>query len=139
MTEHLGPRPVPGPDDTPYWEGLRRGVLLIQRCEACGTVRHPPQPRCGRCASAAMSWTSATGSGTVHSFTIVQYAPNPQLAESVPYVVALIELDEGPRLVSNVVGVDPDLVAINQRVTVQFDRVGPDTVLPRFAPTEVDR
>lgn len=139
MTEHLGPRPIPGPDDAPYWEALTRGTLLIQRCEACGTVRHPPHPRCGRCASATLSWVPATGLGTVYSFTIVRYAPNAELAGSVPYVVALIELDEGPRLVSNVVGVDPDLVAIDQRVQVRFDRVGPDTVLPLFAPVREDR
>jgi hypothetical protein len=139
MTDHLGPRPIPGPDDAPYWEALARGTLLIQRCEACGTVRHPPHPRCGQCASASLSWTPATGLGTVYSFTIVRHPANPELAGSVPYVVALIELDEGPRLVSNVVGVDPNLVAIDQRVQVQFDRVGPDTVLPRFSPVEVDR
>ena len=69
----------------------------------------------------------------------MRHPANPELAGSVPYVVALIELDEGPRLVSNVVGVDPNLVAIDQRVQVQFDRVGPDTVLPRFSPVEVDR
>jgi uncharacterized OB-fold protein len=77
--------------------------------------------------------------GTVYSFTIVRHAPNPELAGSVPYVVALIELDEGPRLVSNVVGVDPDLVTVDQRVQVRFDRVGPDTVLPLFAPVGEDR
>jgi hypothetical protein len=81
----------------------------------------------------------ATGLGTVYSFTIVRHPANPELAGSVPYVVALIELDEGPRLVSNVVGVEPDLVAIDQRVQVRFDRVGPGTVLPRFAPVEADR
>jgi uncharacterized protein len=137
MTGRLGPLPVPGPDDAPYWEGLQGGALLIQRCETCGTVRHPPRPRCGHCASADFSWTAATGLGTVYSFTIVRHAPNPALAASVPYVVALIELDEGPRLVSNVVGVDPDLVAIGQRVRVEFDRLGPDAVLPRFSPLMV--
>jgi len=135
MTGRLGPLPVPGPDDAPYWEGLEGGALLTQRCDTCGTLRHPPQPRCGHCASAVFSWTPATGSGTVYSFTIVRHPPNPALAASVPYVVALIQLDEGPRLVSNVVGVDPDLVAIGQRVQVEFDRQGPGAVLPRFSLT----
>ena len=139
MTGHLGPLPIPGPDDAPYWEALARGTLLIQRCEACGTVRHPPHPRCGQCASASLSWTPATGFGTVYSFTIVRHASNPELAGSVPYVVALIELDEGPRLVSNVVGVDPDCVTIGQRVKVIFDPVGDAMVLPRFTPMEQDR
>ncbi len=134
MTGHLGPLPVPGPDDAPYWEGLEGGTLLLQCCDACGTVRHPPRPRCGHCASAAFSWTAATGLGTVYSFTIVRHPPNALLGASVPYVVALIQLDEGPRLVSNVVGVDPDLVAIGQRVQVEFDRRGPGAVLPRFSP-----
>jgi uncharacterized OB-fold protein len=139
MTGFLGPLPVPGPDDAPYWQGLERGMLLIQRCAACGTVRHPPRPRCGNCASAAHNWTAASGSGTVYSFTIVRRAPHPDLVESVPYVVALIELEEGPRMVSNVVGMDPDLVTIGQRVQVRFDRVRPDTVLPRFSPVELNQ
>lgn len=68
----------------------------------------------------------------MYSFTIVRYPAHPELAASVPYVVALIELDEGPRLVSNVVEVDPELVAIGQRVQVRFDRLEPGAVLPRF-------
>jgi hypothetical protein len=136
MSGRLGPVPVPGPDDAPYWRALTQGVLLIQRCAACGTVRHPPRPRCGHCASAEHRWEAASGLGTVYSFTIVHHPPNPELADLVPYVVALIELDEGPRLVSNVVGVDPERVTVNQRVQVLFDPVGLDTVLPRFTPTE---
>jgi hypothetical protein len=136
MNGRLGPVPVPGPDDAPYWTALAQGVLLIQCCTDCGTVRHPPRPRCGQCASAEHRWEAASGSGTVYSFTIVRYPPNPELADRVPYVVALIELDEGPRLVSNVVGVDPESVTINQRVRVQFDPVGDGSVLPRFAPAE---
>jgi uncharacterized protein len=138
MSGRLGPEPVPGPDDAPYWRALTESVLLIQRCTDCGTVRHPPRPRCGHCASARHAWEAASGFGTVYSFTIVRHPANPELAESVPYVVALIELDEGPRLVSNVVGVDPERVTISQRVKVRFDPVGPDTVLPRFAPVEQD-
>jgi uncharacterized protein len=136
MSSRLGPVPVPGPDDAPYWKALSQGVLLIQRCTDCGQVRHPPRPRCGQCASAEHSWEAASGFGTVYSFTIVRHPPNPELADRVPYVVALIELDEGPRLVSNVIGVDPERVTISQRVQVQFDPVGDGTVLPRFAPTE---
>jgi uncharacterized OB-fold protein len=139
MTNRLGPLPVPGPDDAPYWKALERGVLVLQRCASCGTVRHPPRPRCGNCAHAAHSWEPASGLGTVHSFTVIHHPANPALAGEVPYVVALIELDEGPRLVSNVVGVDPDLVAIDQRVRVRFDEVGPGAVLPRFIPVEPDR
>lgn len=139
MSAHLGPVPVPGPDDAPYWRALAQGVLMIQRCADCGTVRHPPRPRCGHCASAAHRWESASGRGTVYSFTIVHHPANPELVDSVPYVVALIELDEGPRLVSNVVGVDPEHVAIGQRVGVRFDPVGDGMVLPRFTPTEEDR
>jgi uncharacterized protein len=138
MSLHLGPEPVPGPDDAPYWQALADGVLLVQRCSACSTVRHPPRPRCGHCASAGHTWQAASGFGTVYSFTIVRHPANPELAELVPYVVALIELDEGPRVVSNVVGVDPERVTINQRVKVQFEPVGPGTVLPRFAPVEHD-
>jgi uncharacterized OB-fold protein len=136
VSGRLGPVPVPGPDDAPYWRALAEGVLLIQRCAACATVRHPPRPRCGDCASADYRWEAASGLGIVYSFTIVHHPPNPALAGRVPYVVALIELDEGPRLVSNVVGVDPERVTINQRVRVQFDPVGHGMALPQFTPTE---
>jgi uncharacterized OB-fold protein len=139
VSDRLGPVPIPGPDDGPYWRALETGVLLIQRCAACGTVRHPPRPRCGKCASPEHAWEAASGFGTVYSFTVVRHPANPELADVVPYVVALIELDEGPRLVSNVVGVDPDRVTVNQRVQVQFDRVQDGTVLPRFAPIESAR
>jgi uncharacterized OB-fold protein len=139
VNPRLGPLPIPGPDDAPYWRALEQGVLIIQRCSDCGTVRHPPRPRCGHCASAAHSWEAASGLGTVYSFTIVHHPPNPELVASVPYLVALIELDEGPRLVSNVVGVDPDCVTIGQRVKVIFDPVGDAMVLPRFTPMEQDR
>jgi hypothetical protein len=83
-------------------------------------------------------WERSGGLGTVHTYTIVHHPANPELATSVPYVVALIELDEGPRLVSNVVGVDPERVAIGQRVTVRLDAVSPGTVLPHFVPVEPD-
>lgn len=139
MSDRLGPVPVPGPDDAPYWRALTQGVLLIQRCTDCGTVRHPPRPRCGNCVSAEHHWEAASGLGTVYSFTIVRHPPNRELAGLVPYVVALIELDEGPRLVSNVVGVDPEHVAIDQRVQVQFVPVDEGTVLPRFTPVEPGR
>jgi uncharacterized protein len=139
MSPRLGPLPVPGPDDAPYWRALEQLVLMIQRCSECGSVRHPPQPRCGHCASAAHSWELASGLGTVYSFTIVHHPPNPELVHAVPYVVALIELEEGPRVVSNVVGVDPERVTIGQRVKVHFDPVGAGMVLPRFTPTEQDR
>jgi uncharacterized protein len=139
MSDRLGPVPVPGPDDGPYWRALEAGVLMVQRCATCGTVRHPPRPRCGQCASPEHTWQAASGLGTVYSFTVVRHPANPELADVVPYVVALIELDEGPRLVSNVVGVEPDRVTINQRVQVQFDRVHGGTVLPRFTPVASDR
>jgi uncharacterized OB-fold protein len=139
MTSPLGPRPIPGPDDTPYWAALERGELVLQRCTACDTVRHPPRPRCGECAAAEHHWEPASGLGRVHSFTIVRHPPHPKLAGSVPYVVALIELDEGPRMISNVVGVEPDDVAIDQRVQVRFDQVAPGVVLPRFTPRGLDR
>lgn len=139
MSGRLGPLPVPGPDDAPYWEALERGVLVLQRCAACGTARHPPRPRCGRCASGEHRWEAASGRGTVHSFTVVRYPANHELADAVPYVVALVELDEGPRLISNVVEMEPDRVAIDQRVRVRFDEVAPGTVLPRFVSEGTDQ
>ncbi len=126
------PRPAISPDTAFFWEGAARGELLIQRCTACGTLRHPPRPMCGECGSLDWNTLKASGRGTVYSFVVYHHPPVP--AFDIPYVVALIELEEGTRLVSNVVGIPTDAVRIGMPVEVSFETVDDDLILPMFRP-----
>jgi uncharacterized OB-fold protein len=126
------PRPGLTHDNRFFWEGLARGVLLIQRCARCGRLQHPPAPACPACHGFEMEATAASGRGTLHSFAVVHHPPIAPFA--LPHVVALVDLEEGTRLVSRLVGVDPDDVRIGMAVEVEFERVDEDLVLHRFRP-----
>lgn len=128
------PLPVPDQDTQPYWEAARRHELLIQRCLACGEHYFYPRPHCPHCLSNRTEWVRASGRGTVYAFTVVHRPPSPAFADRVPYVVALIDLAEGPRLMSNVVGCAPDAVHCGMAVEVAFEDVTPDIALPVFRP-----
>jgi uncharacterized protein len=129
-------RPAPGmSDDTRFfWEGAREGKLLIQRCKACGTLRHPPGPVCTACHSFEWDTVVSSGLGEVYSFVVMQYPEVPPF--EYPNPVALVALDEGTRLVAQLVGSAPGSIAIGQRVKVEFARFetadGGDIVLPQF-------
>lgn len=118
-----------------FWDGCKDGRLLIQRCDGCGTLRHPPRPMCPQCHS--LEWTAieASGRGTVYSFVMPRHPAMPFLDDD--YIVALIELEEGTRLVSNLVDVAPEDAAIGMPVRVRFDAFDGDVVLPMFAPEAV--
>ncbi|WP_058045414.1 bifunctional MaoC family dehydratase N-terminal/OB-fold nucleic acid binding domain-containing protein [Streptomyces roseifaciens] len=124
------PRPVINRDNAPFWEGVAAHKLLIQRCAACGTLRFPWLPGCGRCGSPEWGTTEASGSGTVHSYVVVHHPPFP--AFDPPYAVALVELAEGVRMISSVTGVPHDRVRIGMPVELEFIRVDAEWELPVF-------
>ncbi|MDB5731625.1 MAG: DNA-binding protein [Variovorax sp.] len=128
-------RPQPGiSDDTRFfWEGARAGRLLIQRCKGCGLLRHPPGPVCSQCHSFEWDTVQASGRGTVYSFVVMHY---PEVAPfDHPNPIALIALEEGTRLVSQLVGVQPGQVRIGQAVQVEFNSFDDgELVLPQFRP-----
>lgn len=126
------PRPAQSPDNAFFWEGVASQRLLIQRCGACGRLRHPPGPMCPSCHSLEWDTQQASGRGRVYSFVVAHHPPIPPF--DYPNLVVLIELDEGTRLVSNLVGVDPGDAEIDMPVEVVFTRVDPDLVLPLFQP-----
>lgn len=136
MTDVIPPKPLPVPneDTRAYWDGCRRHELLLQRCGSCGALQFYPRAICSACLSQDLSWQKATGFGTVYSYTIVHRPPSPAFAPQVPYVVALIDLDEGVRMMSHVVDCPPDQVAIGQRVQVAFRDETPEITLPVFRP-----
>jgi len=126
-------RPLPAIDaDTkPYWEAAREGRLLVQRCDECGAHQFPPRRRCVRCGG-AVSWVAASGRGTVYAFTVVHRAAHEAFADLVPYVVALIDLAEGVRLMTRLQGAAPDAVRIGLPASVAFEKVTDDVTLPYF-------
>ncbi len=124
--------PTVTPDTQFFWDGLRADRLLVQRCDDCGRLRHPPRPMCPHCTSLAWSAVPASGEGTVVSFVLPRHPRWPWFEDG--YVVALVELAEGVRIVSNLVGAAPDEVRIGLRVTVRFERFDDGLVLPLFAP-----
>jgi uncharacterized OB-fold protein len=121
------PRPVPDGDTRPYWEGVAKGELRIQRCAACGRHVFYPRAICPHCHSDRLEWVTATGDGTIYSFTIVHQAFGP-FAGAVPFVVGLVELAEGARMLSRIVGADggmPAEITIGVPVRVVFEQVAP--------------
>ena len=126
-------RPPLGHDNAWWWEGIKRGALLIQKCSACGTLRHPPRPMCGRCQSVKWETVAANGRGTVYSYTVMHHPKFPGF--EYPLVCGLIELEEGTRIVSNVVGCDPDEVQIGMPVVLSIEHVDDEMKLPLFRPS----
>ncbi|GAA5161394.1 MULTISPECIES: Zn-ribbon domain-containing OB-fold protein [Amycolatopsis] len=124
--------PVPGELTAPYWEHARRHELALQHCRSCDRLWHPPLPRCPHCHSATLDWHRVSGRGTVYSATVVEHPTHAALADRVPYVVALVELAEGPRVVANIRGCEPDEVHIGQPVRVTFEDVTDEITLPQF-------
>jgi uncharacterized protein len=131
------PLPVLDPETRPFWEACRRGRLMLQRCSDCGHVRFPPTRFCARCRSAKCEWIDSKGEGRVFSWIVVRHpVPRDMFAQDVPYVVALIELAEGVRIPSNIVGCAPEDVTAGMLVSVTFRAVTPDITLPLFQPAK---
>ncbi len=132
MTDGL-PVPIVNADSAPYWEGAREGKLLLQRCEVCQALRFFPRYLCTECGSEKTRWVEVSGRGTVHSFTIVHRAALPEFQAQTPYAIALIDLAEGPRMMTNVVGEDALNVEIGDAVDVTFEDRGIDGAkIPQF-------
>lgn len=129
------PLPVPDVETRPFWDACREGRLTLQRCTNCGHRRFPPTFYCAKCNSAEHEWIESTGRGRVFSWIVVRHpVPREIYAVDVPYVVALIELDEGVRIASNIVGIEPEEVTANMAVRAIFKPVTPDVTLPIFEP-----
>jgi len=129
--------PVAIPDSTPetrpFWDGLAAGQLRLQRCRDCDSVIWYPRGLCPQCGSVGLAWFTASGRGTIYSFTVLRRALGP-FGQAVPYVVAYVELAEGPRVLTNIVHCEPGLVRIGQPVECVFDRDEAGRALLRFRP-----
>lgn len=123
-------RPPLGHDNKWWWDGIEAGELRIQRCKECRTLRHPPRPMCGSCQSTLWDWAISKGAGTVYSYVVMHYPPIP--GYDFPLPVALIDLDEGTRLVANVAGCKPSEVRVGMRVQAKIEHVDEEMKLPVF-------
>ena len=125
--------PYPAAVSEPFWAAARRHELVVQQCTACDALAFYPRSTCPSCGSAELDWRPVSGNGTLHSLTVARRATHPKLADRVPYVIAVVELDEGPRLTSTVVDCDPDALRIGQRLAVGFEDHA-EISLPVFRP-----
>jgi uncharacterized OB-fold protein len=125
--------PQPTPETRPFWEGTRSGELRLQRCDQCAHVYFPPRPFCPSCAARKVSWFRASGKGKLYSY-VIHHRPAPGFTP--PYSIAVVELDEGPRLMTNIVGCPqtPEALVLDMPVEVTFEKLSDVISLPLFRP-----
>ncbi|HVR48410.1 MAG TPA: Zn-ribbon domain-containing OB-fold protein [Pseudorhodoferax sp.] len=136
MNTALRPAPVPTEATQAFWDAAVQGVLLIQRCSVCARTQSVPRPFCRHCGAEAPQWERSAGLGRIYTFTVNHRAANAHMADKLPYVVAVVELDEGPRLMANIAGARPEDVRIGARVRVCFLPLGGGLSLPQFEPAD---
>ncbi len=127
------PAPSPDPDTAEYWRAGHDGRLLVQRCAACGSAQLYARDRCLRCRG-PVHWEEASGRGTVYSFTVIRQNYQRPFRDWIPYVVALVDLEEGPRVMSNVVACDPKQVHIGMALRARFEVVSDEAGVALFEP-----
>ena len=130
------PKPLPAVtnETAPYWEGCKKHELRIQKCGACGNHQFYPRIICTECSSERVEWVKVSGRAKVTTFTIVRRPVSPAFADDVPYVVALVTLDEGPTMMTNIIGCPPEQVVIGMPVAVTFEDWTEDISIPKFKP-----
>lgn len=138
MAEIKRARPHPTPETQHFWDGARRGELLLQRCDECGKPYFPPRPFCPVCASSSVSVFRASGRGRLYSYNI-NHRPAPGFTP--PYAIAVVELDEGPRMMTNIVDCPqtPAALQLDMPLEVVFERLDDDIALPLFRPAQETR
>ena len=129
-------KPIPRIDaeSKGYWEACRRHELYIQKCTSCGQLRFYPRALCPQCLSPDLEWILCSGRGEVYTFTVTHQNHAPGFRESLPYVLAYVQLEEGVQILTNVVDCSPDDVEIGMPVEVTFEDVSDEVAIPRFRP-----
>lgn len=133
-TELAKPLPAPTPVTRPFWDGLAEGRVRIQKCEDCRAWVFYPRSRCSRCLSDRLRWEEVSGEGTLYTFTVARQPTSPHFAEDVPQLIAVVELNEGVRLTTNLVNVTEADLRVGMRVKPCFDRVSEDVTLLKYQP-----
>jgi len=129
-------KPVPVPDEVsaPFFDGARQGKLMLQHCPACSGWSFPVRERCPHCFAAGLQWRQASGRGTLYTFAIMHQVMNPGFTGAVPYNVCQIDLEEGVRMISNVVGMANDALTIGMKLEAVFEDLDGSVSVPKFRP-----
>jgi uncharacterized OB-fold protein len=128
------PVPVPTKETQPYWDGCKQHELRVQKCAACGHHQFYPRLYCTACMSDRVEWVKTSGRAKVLSYTIIYRPVTQAFAGNVPYVVAMVTLDEGPQMMTNIIGCEPETVHIGMPVQVTFDDWTEEISVPKFKP-----
>lgn len=136
--EYTKPVPVPQPESDHYWEQAKNGKLVLQKCNDCDAVQFYPRVLCLECNSRSLGWLESSGRGTLFTFSIVHVAPHPGFRDDLPYIAAIVELEEGVKMPSQVIGIEPDpeLLHIGMPLEVAFEEITESISLPKFRPAE---
>ena len=126
------PRPEPMIKAIPFFEGTKAGKILVQKCTNCSEYTWYSHFVCPNCMEDTLEWVESTGKGKIYTFTVVYQHNNPFFMNKVPYVYGVVELDEGPRLVSNIEGIDPEAVRCDMRVEATFEKLDDEITVPIF-------
>lgn len=129
------PLPKPTPDTQPFWDAVKRHQLLLPKCKACGQFHYFPRPFCPHCFSWDLEWTQCSGNGKLYSY-VINHRPAPGFEEETPYVIAVVELDEGPRMLSNLIDIEPtpEAVQVDMPVEILFQDVNEELSMFKFRP-----
>jgi uncharacterized OB-fold protein len=134
----IPPKPLPLQENKaltdPFWQAAKRHELMIQRCTNCANWVHHPREQCPVCFSQKLEWAPVSGKGRVYAFTNVHQAQHPAFQEDTPYCFAIVQLDEGPRMVTNIVDIAPENVQCDMPVVATYDDVNDDWTLVKFKP-----
>lgn len=136
MTAANRPIPLPTQATQPFWDATAQGKLLVQRCSNCKQMQSMPRVFCRHCMSENLQWETSQGQGSIYTFTVNYRPANEHMADKVPYVVAVVQLDEGVRMMANIVDAVPEAVRIGDRVRVRFLRLSETLSLPQFERVE---
>ena len=128
------PRPLNPAFTRPFWDAAKRHELVMPRCKTCDHLFFYPRSECPRCLSSDLEWVPVSGQARLHSFTIVHQPANPAFRDDVPYIYAVVQLLEGPRMVSNLVECEHDAVEVDMPLVAVFDDVTPEWTLVKFKP-----
>lgn len=128
------PMPTPTPTSAPFWDGLKEGIVRLQKCGECGAWVFYPRSRCSNCLSDALAWHDVSGAATLYTFTIARQPTSPHFSSEVPQRLAVVELEQGVRLTTTLVDVADDDIHIGMRLKPYFDHVSDEITLLRYQP-----
>ena len=134
MDVNQKPLPRPTPETQPFWDAAKRHELSVPYCSACDKYIFYPRSLCPDCWSTDLQWRTLSGLGSIYSYTVAEIPSHPAFVEDLPYVIAIVELEEGPRMTTTILNCEPTEVSIGMEVKVAFQDVTPETTLVAFSP-----